>query len=316
MASNKINRAVVFLGTGWIACAACAGELRRVESFADGQRMASDAGLHHWVFVHGAPWQKLGERILEDLGAVSGNDQAIPEDVIFTSIAIAQEPTDEENKAFESRHAGWNGKSYSTLPALQLYAPDGQMLLNMQGRALRDVAATGESMVAFLGETLTQAMMRRDLLATIERAHAEDDRDAVFENLDALFSLPFSTGPSCLEKLKHFDPEDRLGWQARMDFKPWDSHLREITKRIQDGQAEEVIAEMDSRLAAGFATPHQQALLLGGKGMAHAKLDQLPAAAAAFRKALAVAPDDPLARAIHRHGIRIAGNAMDEKDPE
>jgi hypothetical protein len=199
------------------------------------------------------------------------------------------------------------------VPALQLYAADGHLLLVRQGRALRELATLGE-FAAFLNQTLAHAATYRDLRAALDTAQAGNDPARALELMDQLLALPLTPDPDTLKRLAQLDPDDRLGWQARLNFKPWDTHLREITDRIRDGKAAGVVEEMDRRLAAGSATPPQRALLLGGKAMALAALDQLPAAWQCFQEALAAAPDDPLARALHRHGLRVAGQPLREAD--
>lgn len=307
---------VVAVTTSGVASAA---DIRRADGFAEGQRLAAEAGVPHLVFVHGSPWQPLSTRLLEEAWEAPRLAEEIAFPAVFTAIAIPEDPDEEEREAFDKRHEGWEARTYSTLPALQIHASDGHLLLIRQGAALRNMAGVPE-WGAFLNDALTDAARRRDFRAVLDEMEERDEsgeegKPCVVEVLDGLLGLPITADADALERIALHDPEDSLGWQARLEFKPWDGHLREITAKIGDGKAAEVVEEMDRRLAAGSATPPQQALLLGGKGMALASMDQLATAWKCFEEALAAAPDDPLARALNRHGQRVAGLPLREVFP-
>jgi hypothetical protein len=315
MATSRTNRIVAIIAAVAAASLASAAEVGRADGFAEGQRLAAGVGVPHLVLVHGAPWQPLGTRLLDVIWNSDALAGSLEQPAILTAIAIPHDPGEEEIRTFNQLHLGWNPKSYSTLPALQLHAADGHLLLVRQGRALRELATPGE-FAAFANQVLADAATRRELLAALDAAEAENDQAPAHGLLDRLLALPFTPDPGTLERLTRLDPDDRLGWQARPGVQPWDTHLREITARIRDGKAAEVIEEMDRRLVAGSATPPQQTLLLGGKGMALASLDRLTDAWQCFQDAHAAAPNDPLARALHRHGIRIAGLPLRETLPD
>lgn len=312
---NLLNALLVIVAAIWSATSVLAVDVVRTQGFAEGQKQAAEKGIPHLVLVHGSPsWQPLATTLLDDVWENSRLVNEVNFPVVLTTIAIAENPDKEEQGAFDQRHNGWNPKSYRTLPALQLFSSDGHLLLVRAGKALHDMVGAPE-WAAFINQQLAAAATRRQLRAALDSLETQDNKvkqgvgDAL-PILDQLLALPFNPDADAMERLALHDPEDRLGWLARLEFKSWDAHLREIKASIDDDKANEVIEEMTRRLAAGFATPPQQALLLGGKGMALASMDQLAAAWQNFEQALAVAPDDPLARAVYRYGERVAGRPL------
>jgi tetratricopeptide (TPR) repeat protein len=313
MATNRTDIVTAFI---WIAAAmmAAAGDIRRAGNFVDGCRAAKETSAPHLVLVHGSPWQPLSTRLMEIAWDTPELAKSLTAPAVLTAIAVPHDSDEEETKAFNQSHKGWDPRSYTTLPALQLYAADGHLLLVRQGRALRDLA-TPRELTTFLNETLSHAATRRVLLAALDAAEAGGDNTRALDLLDQLFKLPLNADPDSRARLARQDPHDTLGWQARLNFKPWNTHLREVVASIKEGKAAEVIEDMDHRLAARSVPPSQQALLLGSKAMALAELGQLSAAWGCFEEALAAAPEDPLARALHRHGQRIAALPLRELFP-
>ncbi len=305
MAASRTSLALLALSL------VASAKVERASGFAEGKDLAEKAGAPQLVLVHGSPWQPLSTRLLELVWEKAALENSLESPAVLTTIAIAEAPTEEEAKDFNERHAGWDPKSYSTLPALQIHAADGTRILTRDGRELRTLATPGE-FGAFLNDALGLAAKRRELRTRLEGA--ADDAEAL-TLIDELLQLPLTPDADLVERLKQLDPGDQLGWQARLGFKPWDPFLREITARIADGEAAAVIEEMEQRLARDHVTPSHRALLLGGKAMALVGLDRGSEAWATFGEALAAAPEDPLARALHRHGLRVAGLPLREAFP-
>ncbi|MGA0846805.1 MAG: hypothetical protein ACO3RV_09705, partial [Luteolibacter sp.] len=313
MVTRKISRivvcAIIAFATTWAA-----EPLLEADGFAQGLAHAKDSDLPLVVLVHGAAWQKLSQRMLEQFREIESGKAPISSPAVMCEISIEQNPEPQDAEQFKQQHADWNPKSYRTLPTLQIYSSDGHLLVQRDGESLRNLD-NPEKFAASLSESLNLLTTRSTHLNFLHEAENDTDPSKLLEHLDQLMSLPIKHDAASLELLKSIDSNDQLGWQARSHFPNWDAHLRDTTARIKDGKAAAVLEESNQRLESGFANPQQKALILGSKAMAQVALDQLPDAWQSFQAALAMATDDPVARAIHHHGIRVAGLPLREVLP-
>lgn len=287
-----------------LVCSAAAAPLTAPD-FAAAAAIAKEKNIPVAVFVHGSSWHRASKLYGEKIWLSPEFRNALAGPLVLTNIHIRQNPGKEQAKADVRSRKGWNGKSVSTYPAVQVIAADGHLLKTYAGRGLRPLA-TPESLAKHLNHVLGNAAKRRALLEKITRARKENNRAAELENLVALVELPLNNEANITGQFKKIDPADTTGWQARLSFKNWE-FVRRISGLARGKKYGQAIAETDRLLASSGHTPEQRALILGAKGMALAAEGKLTEAWNVFKRAHQADPRGANGKAVLRYGTRVAG---------
>lgn len=281
--------------------------------FATAAATARQKNIPVAVFVHGSSWHRASKIFGEKVWSSPEFAAALAHPVILTSIHIRQNPSKEQAGKDAAKTKGWNPKSVSTYPAVQVIAADGHLLKTYSGRELR-VLTTPASLAQHLNHILAAAHTRRDLLVKTGRARAAGNTAEELEHLAALAGLPLNNEPKIIEQLRKTDPDDRSGWQARLSFKGWE-FVRHITAMVNDGKTAEAVAECDRLLASSRHTPQQRALILGAKARALVAQGKLTGAWRLFQEAHHADPTGPNGKAMLAYGTRAAGVPLREVLP-
>ncbi|MDD2598133.1 MAG: hypothetical protein PHO37_02750 [Kiritimatiellae bacterium] len=279
----------------WISLAAvlitnCQAKVIRMNSYAEGLEAAKLNNAILVVLVHGSNWNTWGEQLNTEIFKSSAFESSLPDaTLVFADVDILQSPGEAEKKANETRNRGWDSKAVYTYPAISVYAPDGTLLSTCQGSALPESLALARSAIHDL---IALALQYENLKKQAQKAYADNDAQRELQALAELGAMPLTRLPQLLERIKTLDPKDAAGHAARLSFPRWNNLLADITKRTQGGQAAEAEAELNTMLESKAYSREQRALLLVALGNCHRlQKDHQEQAAAAFKKALQVAPD-------------------------
>ena len=276
----------------------------RAPTFTKALPIAKSKGQPLLVLVHGSSWHTASQRLNDLVWQDYGFSHLLSSSVVMTSIHIRQNQTKDAAELEKKNREGWN-KSISTYPAVQVYSSDGQILATMQGRALIK-SATAEKLAALLNPLIEAANLRTKLLSQYQSAAAAGKHTDAIKKLCQLNELPINKEPDILKMLERVDPSDRSGWQAQISFSGWD-YMRDITKRLEEGQAVEVLAETERALKSRANTPDQRTIIYGARGRALVALDRKDDAWICFQKAAAEVPNSANGKAVLNYGRRVTG---------
>lgn len=287
----------------------------RVETLTKALPKAESTNNPLLVLVHGSSWhtasQRLNDLVWQDIGFTN----LLSSPVVMTNIHIRQNQTKDAVELEKENRKGWKDKPVLTYPAIQVYGSDGQLLATVQGRTLIK-AASPDKLAALLNPLLNAANRRKQLLAQYHSISKTVKQSEALELLCKLNELPINKEPEILKMLEQVDPNDSSGWQARISFAGW-HYMRGITKRLEDEQAEQVLAETVKALSSDANTPDQRTIILGAKGRALVALNRYDDAWLCFQQVANVAPGSASGSAIFKYGLRVAGSATREiVDPE
>lgn len=280
-----------------------------VEALAEAKKTARPVA----VFVHGSSWHTASKNFGQKIWNNPEFTAALTHPVILTNIHIRQNLDKKTAAAEAAKYKGWNARTLSTYPAIQLYAPDDHLLKHFQGRDLR-VLTTPASLASHLDQLLGAAAKRTTLLKAIADARSNKDTKSELKHLTALVELPFNNEPKIIEQLKKADPADTSGWQARLTFKGW-GFVRHITGLINNKKSEQALKEIDALLKSPGHTPAQRALILGAKGKTLVAREEYSQAWEAYQQAHQADPNGPNGKAMLSYGIRTARSATRDYVP-
>lgn len=286
----------------------------RVDSFTEGLSKAKSLEAPLAVLIHGSSWSGASKRLHEEIWQNLRFANLLASPSVITSIHVRQNQGGETAERDKARQKGWKDEPVKTHPAVQVYGHDGQLLKTLQGRALIQ-AGSKAKLAAVLNSTLKAARQRTVLLRDYKSAIAAGNNAKALDALEALIRLPLNREPGILKKLKQVDPQDRSGWQARLNFSGWE-HMRETTRRLGKGEAAQVLSDSNKRIALNVHPPKQLTFILAAKGRALAKLGRHDEAWRCFYQGAAQVPGSPDSIAIFNYGLRVAGAATrDILDP-
>lgn len=278
-----------------------------VDGFAAALADASAASRPLAVLVHGATWQGASRRLVEEVWRTEVFREGLEEAFTLTEISVVQNADDATKKIFSEETKGWDAGTVRTFPAVQVFGPDGHLLKTLSGSDLRDVAASADRLAAAITH-LGQASGERDRLRKAIAASASRGAD-VSSLIDSLNQLGLMPEKDAVKIFRQVDPEDRSGWAARLSFQGWE-FIRGITGRIQKGEANAALAEIEALLANEHYEPSQRCLLLAAKGMALTALDRTEEAWQAYRLGYAWDRDGVNGKAVIRHAFRTVGSSL------
>ncbi len=254
------------------------------------------------VLIHGASWHPLSKRMLNEIWDDSDFQKSLKQDYVLTHIDVPQGQDGEQRKAFDKAHEGWNRKTISSYPAVQLFASDGTLLKTYQGKQMVPLSVA-ETLAAHMDGT-AQAISERDsLLGDLKAARAEGDQVREKKLLLQRAELDLNPEPKFVEQLAKADPGDQSGMQAKLKFQGW-NFLRAMRELSDKGEFAKAHEQIDALLALDRFTRAEKALIMASKGRVLVGEKKPSEAWQWFQKAVAQDPYGPDGKAIQRYAER------------
>lgn len=230
----------------------------------------------------------LRERIWESSGLTQGLSGA----PVLCPIEVAEAPSEEKQAQLDAA----NGEKWNegvgvrlTVPAVYFYSSSGRWLAALEGEELRALQ-TAEEFVAALNGRLEVVRRSDELERRLAEARAAGDREEELAILVQIADLPLQRPDDLAAQLRAIDPQDRSGWVARLEFPGWPL-VRTSGERAKNGEALQVVQELQQMLSRSGYTDEQKAMIHAAWGNALRHSDQMQEAIRQFEQAFALDPE-------------------------
>ena len=228
---------------------------QRAATFEEATATATANDIPILIYAHGSDWCSIGETLMEEVWDTESNIIG----VVFVSIDVLENPTDESNAA----NKGFDTNKIRTYPSILALTPSGELMGRRAGETLPlDANGMRDSLRSFSAEVLK----RHTLMNMADEAKFSGDVNKEVSAIHAMIEQDLDVPEGALERLQEIDPSDASGIRRRTAFQPFYSFVAKATKDGQEGHGDEAILRLQAMLEEGVYTKQQQAWIHNAMG--------------------------------------------------